>query len=61
MTPRDGRAASLRCTGRRRGWGPVQIVFLRLALLARVVFRAHLTQPQLSQQLVDLLVTSPGR
>src|SRR5215472_1067816 len=53
-TQRDGRAASLCCTGRRRDRGPVQIVLLRLALLARVAFRAHLTQPQLSQQLVDL-------
>ncbi len=53
-TQRDGRAASLRCTGRRRDRGPVQIVFLRLALLARVTFRAHLAQPQLSQHLVDL-------
>ena len=53
-TQRDGKVASLRCTGRRRGLGPVQIVLLRLALLARVAFRAHLTQPQLSQHLVDL-------
>ncbi len=53
-TQRDGRAASLRCAGRRRGRGPVQIVLLRLALLARVAFRAHLTQPQLSQYLIDL-------
>jgi hypothetical protein len=36
------------------GPGPVQIVSLRLALLARVAFRVHLTQPQLSKHLVDL-------
>jgi len=54
-TQRDERVVSLHCTGRRRGRGPVQIVLLRrLALLARVAFGAYLTQPRLSQHLVDL-------
>ncbi len=34
-TQRDGRVASLRCTGWRRGRGPVQVVLFRLALLSR--------------------------
>jgi hypothetical protein len=56
-----GGRASLRCTGRRPARGPVQIILLRLTLLAGVAFRAHLTRPQLSQHLVIYLVSSPGR
>ena len=54
MTQRDGWAASLRCTGRRRGRGLVQVILFWLGLLGRVTFCAHLSHPQLSQQLVDL-------
>ena len=50
-----GRPTSLRCTCRRRGRYPLQIVLPWLASPARVAFRAHLTQPQLSQHLLDLL------
>src|SRR5277367_4076025 len=54
MTQRDGWAASLRCSGWRWAWSPVQIVLLWPALLAVVAFRVHLVQPQVSQHLVDL-------
>jgi hypothetical protein len=49
-----GRRVALLACASRRGRGPVQVVLFRLALLARVAFRVHLTHPQLSQHLVDL-------
>ena len=42
VAQRDRRAASLRCVGRRDGAGPDR--FLRLALLARVAFCAHVAR-----------------
>jgi hypothetical protein len=54
MTQRGGRVALLACASRRRGRGPVRVVLFGLALLTGAAFRAHLTHPQLSQQLVDL-------
>jgi hypothetical protein len=45
----------LRCACRRRGRHPVQVVLLRLVLKACMAFCVHLTQPKLSERLVDLL------
>jgi uncharacterized protein YdhG (YjbR/CyaY superfamily) len=53
-TPRGRQVTLLACAGRRRGRDPGPVVLFRLSLLARMAFRAHLTQPQRSRRLIDL-------